>query len=40
MGEAFVLYVQGLLPFLMPLSVLLFEPDLKSRRRMMPFVVL
>jgi hypothetical protein len=40
MGEAFVLYAQGLLPFLMPLSVLLFEPDLKSRRRMMPFVVL
>ena len=25
-GEAFVLYAQGLLPFLMPLSVLLFEP--------------
>ncbi len=31
---------RGLLPFLLPLSVLLFEPDLKSRRRMMPFVVL
>jgi hypothetical protein len=40
MGEVFVLYAQGLLPFLMPLSVMLFEPDLKSRRRMMPFVVL
>ncbi len=27
MGAAFVLYAQGLLPFLMPLSVLIFEPD-------------
>ena len=32
MGAAFVLYAQGLLPFLMPLSVLLFEPDVKSRQ--------
>jgi hypothetical protein len=40
MGEAFVLYAQGLLPFLLPLSVLLFEPARKDRRRMMPFVVL
>lgn len=40
MGAAFVLYAQGLLPFLMPLSVLLFEPDIKSRRRMLPFAVL
>jgi hypothetical protein len=40
MGGAFMLYAQGLLPFLVPLSVLLFEPDLKSRRRMLPFVVL
>ncbi len=40
MGAAFMLYAQGLLPFLMPLSVLLFEPDGKSRRRMLPFVVL
>jgi hypothetical protein len=39
MGAAFVLYAQGLLPFLMPLSVLLFEPNSKSRRRMQPFVV-
>lgn len=38
MGAAFVLYAQGLLPFLIPLSVLLFEPDLKSRRRMLPFL--
>ena len=40
MGAAFVLYAQGLLPFLMPLSVLLFEPDVKSRRRMLPFALL
>jgi hypothetical protein len=40
MGAAFMLYAQGLLPFLLPLSVLLFEPDVKSRRRMLPFVVL
>src|SRR5580692_3986464 len=40
MGAAFLLYAQGLLPFLLPLSVLLFEPTAKSRRRMLPFVVL
>jgi hypothetical protein len=40
MGAAFMLYAQGLLPFLLPLSVLLFEPDGKSRRRMLPFVIL
>jgi hypothetical protein len=40
MGAAFVLYAQGLLPFLLPLSVLLFEPDHRSRRRMLPFAVL
>jgi hypothetical protein len=40
MGAAFMLYAQGLLPFLMPLSVLLFEPNAKSRRRMVPFLVL
>ena len=40
MGPAFVLYAQGLLPFLLPLSVLLFEPDAKSRRRMLPFLAL
>jgi hypothetical protein len=38
MGAAFMLYAQGLLPFLLPLSVLLFEPDLHSRRRMLPFL--
>jgi hypothetical protein len=40
MGAAYMLYAQGLLPFLLPLSVLLFEPDVKSRRRMQPFLVL
>jgi hypothetical protein len=38
MGAAFVLYAQGLLPFLIPLSVLLFEPEQQSRRRMLPFL--
>ena len=40
MGAAFMLYAQGLLPFLLPLGVLLFEPNAKSRRRMLPFLVL
>lgn len=40
MGAAFMLYAQGLLPLLAPLSVLLFEPNAKSRRRMLPFVLL
>jgi hypothetical protein len=40
MGAAFMLYAQGLLPFLLPLSVLLFEADAKSRRLMLPFLVL
>src|SRR5271155_2145731 len=40
MGAAFVLYAQGLLPFVIPLSVLLFEPDMKSRRRMLPFLAI
>lgn len=40
MGAAFMLYAQGLLPFLLPLSVLMFEPNAKSRRRMLPFAVL
>ncbi|MGA7292293.1 MAG: DUF6629 family protein [Terriglobales bacterium] len=40
MGAAFMLYAQGLLPFLLPLSVLLFEPHMRSRRRMLPFLVL
>jgi hypothetical protein len=40
MAAAYMLYAQGLLPFLLPLSVLLFEPDRTSRRRMLPFLVL
>jgi hypothetical protein len=40
MGAAFMLYAQGLLPFLLPLSVLLFEPGVKDRKRMLPFLVL
>ncbi len=36
MGAAFMLYAQGLLPFLLHLSVLLFEPDKKSRQRIAP----
>src|SRR5579863_8854335 len=40
MAAAFMLYAQGLLPFLLPLSVLLFEPNGKSRRRMVPFLAL
>ena len=40
MGAAFMLYAQGLLPFLLPMSVVLFEPDRKSRRQMLPFLVL
>jgi hypothetical protein len=39
MGATFMLYAQGLLPFLLPLSVLLFEPNAKSRSRMLPFLV-
>ncbi|HEY1745091.1 MAG TPA: DUF6629 family protein [Granulicella sp.] len=40
MGAAFVLYAQGLLPFLMPLSIMLFEPSRARRRTMLPFVIL
>ncbi|MES2393807.1 MAG: DUF6629 family protein, partial [Acidobacteriota bacterium] len=40
MGAAFVLYAQGLLPIVMPLSVMLFERTRERRRAMMPFVVL
>lgn len=39
-GAAFVLYAQGLLPFLIPLSVMLFEPTAARRRKMLPFAVL
>jgi len=40
MGAAFMLYAQGLLPFLLPLSVFLFEADAPSRKRMRPFLVI
>ncbi len=40
MGAAFMLYAQGLLPFLLPLSVFLFEPTANSRQRMLPFLIL
>lgn len=40
MGAAYMLYAQGLLPFLLPLSVLLFEPNGPSRKRMVPFLVI
>jgi len=40
MAAAFMLYAQGLLPLLLPLSVWLFEPTRKSRHRMVPFVLM
>ena len=40
MGAAFMLYAQGFLPLLLPLSVYQFESDRKSRQRMLPFVIL
>jgi len=40
MGAAFMLYAQGLLPILIPLAVLLFEPNAKTRNRMWPFVAI
>jgi len=36
MGAAFVLYAQGLLPFLLPLSVYMIEPTPHRRKRMLP----
>jgi hypothetical protein len=39
MGAAFILFAQGLLPFIMPMSILLFEPDAKDRWRMVFFTV-
>jgi hypothetical protein len=40
MGAAYVVYAQGLLPFLLPLSVFLFELNLNRRRVMLPFLIL
>ncbi|MGC2656835.1 MAG: DUF6629 family protein [Bryobacteraceae bacterium] len=39
-AAAYVLYAQGLLPFLLPLSVLLIEPTRHRRSRMMYFLAL
>lgn len=39
-GAAFVLYAQGLLPFLLPLSVYLIEPTKRKQKRMLWFVLL
>lgn len=39
-GAAYVLYAQGLLPFLLPFSVFLIEPTKRQRRRMLGFVIL
>jgi hypothetical protein len=39
-GAAFILYAQGLLPFLLPLSVLLIEPTESRQRRMLDFSIL
>ena len=39
-GAAYVLYAQGLLPFLLPLSVLLIEPTRDRRRLMLGFSIL
>ncbi len=39
-AAAYVLYAQGLLPFLLPLSVLLIEPTRDRRRRMLGFSIL
>ncbi len=38
-GTAFMLFAQGLLPFLLPLSIQLFEPNTPSRARMVPFTI-
>lgn len=40
MGAAYMLYAQGLLPFLLPLGVYYFEPNGKSRKRMVPFLII
>ena len=39
-GAAYMLYAQALLPMLLPLGVLLFEPTAERRRYMLPFTVL
>lgn len=39
MGAAYMLYAQGLLPFLLPLGVFFFEPNGVARKRMVPFLI-
>ena len=39
-GAAFMLYAQGILPFLLPFAVFLIEPTKRLRKRMMGFVIL
>lgn len=39
-GAAYILYAQGLLPFLLPLSVFLIEPTRRKRMRMLGFCML
>ena len=39
-GAAYVLYAQGILPFLLPFSIFLIEPTKRQRRRMLGFVIL
>jgi hypothetical protein len=39
-GAAFVLYADGILPFLLPFAVFLIEPTQRQRRRMLGFVIL
>jgi hypothetical protein len=39
-GSAYVLYAQGILPFLLPFSIFLIEATKRQRRRMLAFVIL
>ena len=39
-AAAYVLYAQGILPFLLPLSLVLIEPTVKRQRRMFGFLIL
>ena len=38
-AEAYMLYAQGLLPFLLPLGVMIFEPGRRRRHAMLPFTI-
>jgi hypothetical protein len=39
-GAAYALYAQGILPLLLPLSVLLLEPKMRKRMQMLAFTIL